>query len=132
MARNRKHQAAAVRFAPAVKALLLCAFIATAGIGYVWQKQQINDLGRQIVEREKRLVALREQNEKLRRQLATLRSPQFIEMRIKELNLGLTQPQPGQVWRLTEPTGDVPSAAMANDLSVRQFAARQNDNQATP
>jgi cell division protein FtsB len=126
MARNRKHQVAAVRFAPALKAFVLCAFIATAGVGYVWQKQQINDLGKQILEREKKLIALREQSEKLRRQLATLRSPQFIEMRIKELNLGLVQPQPNQIWRLAEPAAEAPSASVAAESQPqrRQFAAR--------
>jgi hypothetical protein len=133
MARNKKHQAAAVRFAPALKAFILCAFIVTAGVGYVWQKQQINDLGKQILERERRLIALREQTEKLRRQLATVRSPQFIEMRIKELNLGLVQPQPGQVWRLPEPLAEpVPGAALSVESVRHQYAARQNDNQATP
>jgi hypothetical protein len=132
MARNRKHQAAAVRFAPAVKAFVLCAVIASAGVGYVWQKQQINDLGRQILEREKRVIALREQNEKLRRQLATLRSPQFVELRIKELNLGLVPPQAGQVWRLAEPAADLPAGAPSVGFSERQYAARQNRNQAVP
>jgi hypothetical protein len=133
MARNRKHQAAAVRFGPALKAFLLCAFIVSAGVGYVWQKQQINDLGKLILERERRLIALREQTEKLRRQLATVRSPQFIEMRVKELNLGLVQPQPGQVWRLPEPSVEAVTGAAAAVDSVRhEYAARQNDNQATP
>lgn len=125
MARNRKHQVAAVRFAPAVKAFLLCALIGGAGVGYVWQKEQINDLGKQILAREKRLIELREQGEKLRRQLATLRSPQFIELRIRELNLGLVQPGPGQVWRMVEPQPDGPApSAENNNFGGRQFAAR--------
>ena len=128
MAQNRKYQSAAVRFAPALKAFLLCAFIGGAGVGYVWQKERINDLGKQILSREKRLAELREQNEKLRRQMAMLRSPQFIEMRIKELNLGLAQPEAGQVWRLVEPSAEVPSAATGNGSPVRQYAGRQNDS----
>ena len=104
---------------------MLCAFIATAGVGYVWQKQQINDLGKQILDREKRLGNLREQNEKLRRQLATLRSPQFVEARIRELNLGLVQPQAGQVWRLPEPTPERLVTTMQDkNLAGRQLAAQ--------
>lgn len=132
MARNRKHQAAAVRFAPAVKAFLLCAFVASAGVGYVWQKQQINDLGRQILKSEKRLKELCEQNKKLSRQLATLRSPLEIELRIKELCLGLVPPQAGQVWRLAEPSADPLPAAPAVDSSERKYAVRQNSNLAVP
>jgi cell division protein FtsB len=125
MARNRKYQAAHVRLVPALYAFLLCAGIAIAGVGYVWQKQQINELGKQILAREKKLDELRDQSEKLRRQLATLRSPQFIEMRIKELNLGLVQPQPNQVWRLSEPAGDAETAATPSSVGFngRQYAA---------
>ena len=132
MAQNRKYQSAAVRFAPAVKAFLLCAFIGGAGGGYVWQKERISELGRQILSREKRLAELREQNEKLRKQMATLRSPQFIEMRIRELNLGLAQPEAGQVWRLVEPAAEIPSAATVNGAVVRQYAGRQYNDATTP
>ena len=103
MARNRKYRSAAVRFGPALKAFLLCLLIGGSGVGYVWQKNQILDLAKQIKQRETRLNAIDEQNEKLRKQLATMRSPAFIETRIKELNLGLAQPLPSQIWRLTEP-----------------------------
>lgn len=130
MARNRKYQAAAVRFGPAVKAFLLCSFIAAAGVGYVWQQQQINDLGKQILAREKKLADLRLQAEKLRRQVATLQSPQFIEMRIKELKLGLVQPQPTQVWRLVEPRADSSVGSIpARDFNGRQYAAQKPFNQ---
>jgi hypothetical protein len=49
MAKNRRNQSAAIRFGPAIKALLLCMFIAGSGIGYVWQKKQIMEL-RQVEE----------------------------------------------------------------------------------
>ena len=103
MARNRKYQSAAIRFGPAVKAFLLCVLIGGSGVGYVWQKSQIDELGQQIRKREIRLHELREQNEKLKKQLAMMRSPQFLESRIQELNLGLVPPQPSQIWLLNEP-----------------------------
>jgi hypothetical protein len=106
MARNRKSQSAAIRFGPALKAFLLCLLIGGSGVGYVWQKDQIVRLGQQIKIREARLAALEEQNEKLRKQLAFMRSPRFLEARIKDLNLGLVPPQPAQVWRLNEPSAD--------------------------
>jgi TolA-binding protein len=112
MARNRKYQSAVIRFGPALKAFLLCLLIGGAGVGYVWQKNQIYQLGQQIRKRELRLAELDDQNEKLKKQLAIMRSPQFLEMRIKELNLGLTAPQPSQVWRLTEPGPDKARAAV--------------------
>src|SRR6267154_2207704 len=103
MARNRKSQSAAVRFGPALKAFLLCLLIGGSGVGYVWQKEQIAKLGQQLKSRETRLNALEEQNELARKQLANLRSPRFLELRIKEANLGLVPPQPAQILRLNEP-----------------------------
>ncbi len=108
MARNRKYQSAAIRFGPALKAFLLCLLIGGSGVGYVWQKDQIAQLGQQINKRELRLADLAKQNEKLRKQLSVMRSPPFLERRIQDLNLGLVRPQPAQIWWLTEPSPDVP------------------------
>ena len=108
MARNRKYQSAANRFGPALKAFLLCLLIGGSGVGYVWQKDQIDQLGQQIKKRELRLADLENQSEKLRKQLATMRSPRFLERRIQELGLGLGPPQQTQVWRLAEPARDLP------------------------
>jgi hypothetical protein len=119
MAKNRKNQSAAIRFGPAIKAFLLCAMIGGAGVGYVWQKGKITELGRQITGHEKRLADLQIQNEKLRKQLGLMRSPQFLEMRVKELNLGLVTPASSQFWRLSEPVLD---AAPGN--VERQYAQR--------
>lgn len=119
MAKNRKHQSAAIRFGPALKAFLLCLLIGGSGVGYVWQKNQIYDLGQQIRKREIRLKDLQDQNEKLRRQMAFMRSPQFLETRIKELNLGLVPPQPSQVWYMQEPTPE-------GNKAGREMAARQS------
>jgi hypothetical protein len=117
MAKNRKYQSAAIRFGPAVKALVLCVMIGGAGIGYVWQKSQIDSLGMQIRKRELRLAELELLNEKLRKQLALMRSPLYLEARIKELNLGLAPARPGQVWSLPEPCPE-----SARPLSDRQLA----------
>jgi uncharacterized protein HemX len=106
MARNRKYRSAAIRFGPALKAFLLCLVIGGAGVGYVWQKTQILELGRQIKQREQKLGALEQQGEKWKKQLATMRTVQSLEDSIKRLNLGLGQPQASQVWRLAEPLRD--------------------------
>ncbi len=123
MARNRKYQSAAIRFGPALKAFLLCLLIGGSGIGYVWQKDQIQRLGEQIKKRELRLAALQDENEKRRKQLATMRAPAFLERRIKELNLGLAAPQLTQVWRLDEPAREAGSP-----VSERQYAAQDGSN----
>src|SRR5215831_13003325 len=98
MARNRKSQSAATRFGPALKACLLCLLIGGSGVGYVWQKEQISKLGHLVNAREIYLHTMEEQNEKLRKQLANLRSPKYLETRIKDL--GLVQPPLSQILRL--------------------------------
>ncbi len=130
MAKNRKNQSAAVRFGPALKAFLLCLFIGGSGVGYVWQKNQIYELGKQIKARENRLKELQVQNEKTRRQIAMLHSPQFIELRIKELNLGLVQPQPNQIWRMVESSAEI--SGLPRPPAVRQLAARRSTNATMP
>lgn len=119
MARNKKNQSAAIQFSPAMKALVVCVLIGGSGVGYVWQKTKIYELGQIMAKREKTLHDLQDQNDKARRQLAMLRSPGYLEVRIKELNLGLIPPQPAQVWRLTEPV-DAPKAGFE-----KQFASQQ-------
>ena len=107
MARNRKYRSMAARFGPALKAFILCLLLGGSGVGYVWQKNQLYELGAQIKRREVDLEKSEAENEKLRKLLAIMRGPKLLEMRIKELNLGLAAPLPQQVWRLTEPSRDL-------------------------
>lgn len=123
MARNRKNQSAAIRFGPALKACLGCLVIVICCLGYVWQKRQIDELGQQIKKREVRLADLRERNDKMKKQLAVLLSPQALDQRVQELKLGLAQPRPEAVWRLPEPPSGLLSAGM-----VQQYAAGQRSD----
>ena len=118
MARNRKHQSAAIRYGPTLKALLLCLLIGGSGVGYVWQKDQIYKLGQQIKKREVRLRELADNNEKLRKQLGTMCSPRLLETRIKDL--GLVRPEPGQVWQLPEPHCESPVAHVDREYAARE------------
>jgi len=117
MAKNRKNQAAAIRFGPALKALFLCLLLAGSAVGYVWQKSQIYQLGKQIHQMELRLAQLARDNKNLDDQLADLRSPVMLDQRAH--SLGLAPAQPMQVVRLPEP-----SLMPENKNSTRQFAAR--------
>jgi len=120
MARNRKYRSAAIRFGPALKAFLLCLVIGGSGVGYVWQKNQIYELGKQIKQREQRLGVLEQDSERFKRQLATMRTVQSLEDSIKKLNLGLGQPQVAQVWHLVEPSRD----GTGSPTNETQYAAR--------
>jgi hypothetical protein len=118
MAKNRKYRTAAVRFGPPLKAFLLCLLLGGTGVGYVWQKNQIYQLGQQVKHRENMLGEIGEQNEKLRKQLESMRTPKFLETQIKDRNLGLIQPQPSQVRLLIEPPREVKRS------TEHQFAAQ--------
>jgi len=118
MAKNRKNQAAAIRFGPALKASFLCLLIGGSALGYVWQKNEINRLGQQILEREKRLVQTQNDNKRLGDQIAILHSPVMLDRRAKELCLGLVPAQPLQVVRIAE------MVVTQEKNSSRQFAQR--------
>ena len=121
MAKNRRNQSAAVHFGPVLKVVLLCFLFCGSAVGYVWQKNEIVRLGRQISEREKALAQLKRDNDSAENQIAILHSPVMIDERARELNLGLGPAQPNQLVRLLEPTALGPQAAAAGG---QQFAGR--------
>jgi cell division protein FtsB len=118
MAKNRKNQAAAIRFGPALKASFLCLLIGGSAVGYVWQKNEIYQLGQQIGQREAKLKQLQSDNKQLADQLDILHSPVMLDQRARELNLGLAPATPMQVVRLTE------TPVAPEQPSLRQFAQR--------
>jgi cell division protein FtsB len=120
MAKNRKNQAAAIRFGPALKALFLCLLIAGSAVGYVWQKSQILQLGKQIRQKELRLAQMARDNAKLDHQISDLRSVVMLDRRAHDM--GLAPAQPVQVVRLPEPSSLTP---LENKNLTREVAARQ-------
>lgn len=119
--KNRKRHTTVMRFGVAVKTILLCAALGTAGVGYVGLKNQIHRLSQEIVQKEKQLERLRTDNARAARQLATLRAPPFLHARAAELSLGLMPPQPAQIVRLAEPSlpAGAGAAAGAGDTTGR-------------
>jgi len=113
MGRNRKN-GSTVRFVPAIKAALICLLLGGSAIGYVYQKNQIFALGRQIQKSEHRLSILLSNNAKLRKSLLTLQSGVYLEARVKELRLGLVQPAQSQILTIIE----VPATATPGGESV--------------
>lgn len=112
-----------------MKVVLLCALIGGPGVGYVWQKGQLDQLGLEIKAQESKVQSLVEQNNKLRNQLGQLRSPTQLEQRIRELHLGLGLPKPTDVWRLEEPEAGVIApgksvSPLTPDSRRREFAAQ--------
>src|ERR1700722_4225181 len=101
MARNRRNDSA-LRVAPVLLAVGLCALFAGLGVGYVWFKDQVDIFGRQIKEREQTLANLQSDNKMRREQPATLCSPKNLDAWVKKLNLGLGPTALSQVIRLVD------------------------------
>jgi hypothetical protein len=103
MARNRKNQSGAVRFVPALKAVVLCMLIGGSAVGYVLQKNKIYELGKQLEKREVVLERLRWENRLRSTQLANSQIPQRLAERVRDQKLGLVPPQSGQWILIQEP-----------------------------
>ena len=99
--RNRKNESA-LKLGPALMAVTLCALFAMLGVGYVWYKNQIGLLGRQIKERETRLVDMQRANRLRRDQLAQLCSPVALDARVRQLRLDLGPPAITQIISLVD------------------------------
>jgi len=102
VATNRRNQSGAVRFVPALKAVLLCSLIGGFCVGYVLQKNKIFELGQQIGQHQQKLERLKKENQLLADRLATMQLPQRLAERVRDLRLGLVPPQPSQVIWITE------------------------------
>ncbi len=101
MRSNRKRES--LRFGNVAKSLFTCLAVATIGVGYVWQKNQIYRLGDEIKKRETAFSAAEKRNTMLAAQLARLKSPVDLEARCQQINLGLVAPKEAQTIRLIEP-----------------------------
>ena len=116
---NRKKGNKAIRFGPAIKAVLICVVTCGLGLGYVWQKQQINSLGQQIKENEIKLEELRRENKRRGDNLAYLMSPQELDTRLRQLNLDLMVPRPEQIVVLQEQREPAPQSPMVGTDPIR-------------
>ena len=101
MRRNRRREP--LRAGTVARTVLACVVVGGAGLGYVWEKNQIYLLGDEIKHREATLTALQKRNTVLGAQLAQLQSPGHLEARCQQHNLGLTAPRESQMVRLYEP-----------------------------
>ncbi|HEX3988285.1 MAG TPA: hypothetical protein VHZ30_02565 [Verrucomicrobiae bacterium] len=123
MAKNRKDDSA-LRFGPALTAVVLCSFFVALGVGFVWYKDQIDLLGHQVKEREVHLAELQRNNKIRSDQLATLCSTKELDARVKKLNLALGPPAFSQVIRLVE----TPEGAPPPDLRRAEVTVAERKN----
>jgi cell division protein FtsL len=75
--------------------MMLICFMGT-GIGYVWSNFERTQIGYDLSQLKKEEMRLQEINQKLKLELATLKSPQNLE-RLAIQKLGLSPPKPEQI-----------------------------------
>jgi hypothetical protein len=121
MASNRRSQSGAVRFVPALKAVVLCTLIGGSCVGYVLQKNRIFELGQQIGARQQKLDKLKKENQDLVNRLAALQSPTHLMKRVADLKLDLTRPAPHQMVWIQE----TPMSAPATNLAIEYVQVRR-------
>jgi len=114
---TRRRDSSLARFAPAVKAASICLVTCGLGLGYVWQKQQIAQLGEEIKGHEFRLEDLGKENKELGDTLAQLKSPQVLDQLVQQWHLDLEIPRPHQVVVLEE--RDMTQATKQSRGSIR-------------
>ncbi|GEM_PF-2344346 len=104
MAARSRHRLSGVALSPILKTLFVGGILLGGVLQLVYLKNKSMTLGREIARLEQQLAAIRQDNERLRKQILVLQTPAVIESRVRELKLGLLPPGPWQeVYVLSEP-----------------------------
>ena len=93
---RKKRQGARVTGRQVLLIMFLVILLMGSGIGFVWSNFETTQLGYDITQLKKEEMRLRELNNKLRVELAFLKSPANLESRATR-KLGLRQPKPEQI-----------------------------------
>ncbi len=91
-----------VRVGTALRVFCFCLFVGAACVGYLYQKNQLETIGREIRQKEQELDRLKRLNELNRDKLARMQTHRYLDMKVKQLRLGLAEPREEQILRLEE------------------------------
>lgn len=110
-----------VAVAPALAVFCFCLFAGVAAVGYLYQKNQLETLGREIRYKEIHLEDLKAENEKLADLLTRYQTPRYLDMAVKRERLGLVEPREEQILRLEETQHSEPA-----QISERRWVRRRS------
>ncbi len=82
--------------------MVVCLFAGGSCAGYLWQKNQVHQLGRRIRHLEQELGQLERGNETLQQRYSALTSHSALKQRVREFGLNLREPAPEQILRIRE------------------------------
>jgi hypothetical protein len=103
MNRSRRKKCNAVNAASLARWIVMTAFLALAGLSYVYLTLQLYHLGERRKAVENELVSLRTQNDIASAQIAALTSRSALQRRLKEGYLKMTPISDAHIVRLTIP-----------------------------
>ena len=101
MARNRKRESVVIRFGAVLQVVMFFLFVGGAGLGYVWQKKQIRQLGYLRQQKEQELKQLNETLWGLNSTRQKLMSSRHLQEAIRKYQLNLVPPRPEDVITIT-------------------------------
>jgi len=122
MNRSRRKNCNAVNAASLARWIVVTAFLALAGLGYVYLTLQLYHLGDRRKAAENELATLRTQNDIATAQIAALTSRSALQRRLKEGYLKMLPISEGNIVRLTIPAQSAEENAVqpvANPSDVR-------------
>jgi hypothetical protein len=104
----RRAPATSIRIASLCKVIIAAVFIASAGISYVYLKNQLKLSGDEQIKLERDLSEIRKDNEGMQLQIDSLTSLPAIKKKLAENSFGLVPITTDQVVRLNQdyPNGD--------------------------
>jgi cell division protein FtsB len=101
MNRNRRKLTYSIKVASVLKVVVGTSILATAGLSYVYLKNQLHQYGEIQRRLERELAELRSNNEVVNAQIASLSSRVMLEKRLAKDSLGLVPIAMEQLVRLT-------------------------------
>jgi hypothetical protein len=116
MNRSRRKKCNAVNAASLARWIVMTAFLALAGLGYVYLTLQLYHLGERRKAVENELVSLRTQNDIASAQIAALTSRSALQRRLREGYLKMIPISEAHIVRLTIP------AQTADENSIQPVA----------
>lgn len=101
-ANERTARNGGVEIGHALRVFCLCLFVGAASVGYLYQKNQLENLGHEIQRKELRLDQLKRENADDQEKLAWMQTHRYIDKRVQQMGLGLVEPREEQILRLEE------------------------------
>jgi cell division protein FtsB len=102
MIRNRRNITQSIKVASIVKVVVSTSILATAGLSYVYLKNQLHQYGAIQRRLEYELTEIRTRNEGVRAQITQLSSRGIIEKKLAKNSLGLLPIASDQIVRLNQ------------------------------